>query len=432
MSKQYVVISCPVETYSGYGARARDFVKATIEAKKDEWDVWILSQRWGNTPYGYLDDHEEWNWMRKHLIHGNQLTQQPDVWMQITIPNEFQPIGKYNIGVTAGIETTICDPSWIDGCNRMNLNLVSSEHSKQVFLQTQAEQRDQQGNVVRHIKIEKPIEVIFEGVDLNTYFHMDDKDIPENDLVTYLDEIPENFAYLFVGHWLGGALGEDRKNVGMTIKVFLETFKNKKNAPCLILKTSQAGGSILDRNSILNKINDIRKTVKGTLPNIYLIHGDLEEKEINYLYNHLKVKAMINLTKGEGFGRPLLEFSVAKKPIICSGWSGQMDFLNPEFTNLVGGNLTQVHPSAVVPNIILAESAWYTADYVQAGQLLVDIHANYKKYIDKANRQSFYSKTNFSFEKMTEKLGEYYKQYVKEQPKLVLPQLPQLPKLKKI
>jgi glycosyltransferase involved in cell wall biosynthesis len=311
----------------------------------------------------------------------------------------------------------------------MNLNLVSSEHSKQVFLQTQAEQRDQQGNVVRHIKIEKPIEVIFEGVDLNTYFHMDDKDIPENDLVTYLDEIPENFAYLFVGHWLGGALGEDRKNVGMTIKVFLETFKNKKNAPCLILKTSSAGGSILDKNSILNKINEIRKTVKGTLPNIYLIHGDLEEKEINYLYNHPKIKAMVNLTKGEGFGRPLLEFSMVKKPIICSGWSGQIDFLNPEFTNLIGGNLTQVHPSSVVPNIIVAESSWYTADYVQAGQLLVDIHANYKKYIDKANRQSFYSKTNFSFEKMTEKLGEYYKQYVKEQPKLILPQLPKLKKI---
>ena len=396
--------------------------------------MWILSQRWGNTPYGYLDDHEDWTWMKKHLIEGNQLNQQPDVWMQITIPNEFQPIGKYNIGVTAGIETTICDPSWIDGCNRMDLNLISSEHSKQVFLQTQAEQRDQQGNVIRHIKIQKPIEVIFEGVDLNTYFHIDDKDIPENDLVTYLDEIPENFAYLFVGHWLGGTLGEDRKNVGMTIKVFLETFKNKKNAPCLILKTSQAGGSILDKNSILNKINDIRKTVRGTLPNIYLIHGDLEEKEINYLYNHPKVKAMINLTKGEGFGRPLLEFSVTKKPIICSGWSGQMDFLNPEFTNLIGGKLTQIHPSAVVPNIILAESAWYTADYVQAGQLLVDVHANYKKYTDKANRQSFYSKSNFSFEKMQEKLDEYYKQYVKEQPKLVLPQLPKLtlPKLKKI
>jgi glycosyltransferase involved in cell wall biosynthesis len=429
MSKQYVVISCPVETYSGYGARARDFVKATIEAKKDEWDVWILPQRWGNTPYGYLDDHEEWNWMRKHLIQGGQLTQQPDVWMQITIPNEFQPVGKYNIGVTAGIETTIVDAGWLTGCNRMDLTLISSEHSKQVLLDTVAERKDKQGNTTETIRVTKPVEVIFEGIDLNTYFHIEDKDIEETELVKCLDEIPESFAYLFVGHWLGGEIGEDRKNVGMTIKVFLETFKNKKNAPCLILKTSQAGGSILDKTAILKKINAIRKTVKGTLPNIYLLHGDLDEIDMNYLYNHPKVKAMINLTKGEGFGRPLLEFSMAKKPIICSGWSGQMDFLNPEFTNLVGGRLTQVHPSAVVPNIILAESSWYTADYVQAGQLLVDIHANYKKYTDKASRQAFYSKSNFSFEKMQEKLKEYYVKYVKEQPKLVLPTLPKLKKI---
>ena len=432
--KQYVVISCCVETYSGYGARSRDFVKATIEAKKDEWDVWILSQRWGNTPYGYLDDHKDWNWMKKHLIEGNKLSQQPDVWMQITIPNEFQPVGKYNIGVTAGIETTLVDAGWLTGCNRMDLNLISSEHSKKVLLDTVAERKDQQGNTVEVIKVTKPVEVIFEGIDLNTYFHIEDKDIEETELVKHLDTIPESFGYLFVGHWLGGELGEDRKNVGMTIKVFLETFKNKKNTPCLILKTSQAGGSILDKNAILKKINSIRKTVKGTLPNIYLIHGDLDEVDMNYLYNHPKVKAMINLTKGEGFGRPILEFSVTKKPIICSGWSGQMDFLNPEFTNLVGGRLTQVHPSAVVPNIILAESSWYTADYVQAGQLLVDVQVNYKKYLDKATRQSFYSKSNFSFEKMTEKLKEYYNSYVKEQPKMVLPVLPKLtlPKLKKI
>ena len=28
--------------------------------------------------------------------------------MQITIPNEFQPVGKYSIGLTAGIEATAC------------------------------------------------------------------------------------------------------------------------------------------------------------------------------------------------------------------------------------------------------------------------------------------------------------------------------------
>lgn len=433
MNKQFVVISCPVETYSGYGARARDFVKSTIEAKKEDWDVWILSQRWGNTAYGYLDDHQDWNWMKKHLLPNNQLTQQPDVWMQITIPNEFQPVGKYNIGVTAGIETTLCDPSWIEGCNRMNLVLASSNHSKNTLVSTVVEKHDQNQKLIESLKIKTPVEVVFEGVNLSTYFEIPDDDLPSNELVDYLDEIPETFAFLFVGHWLQGDIGEDRKNVGMTVKVFLETFKNKRNAPALILKTSGAGGSIIDKQNILKKIDAIRKTVVGTLPNIYLVHGDLEEHEINHLYNHPKVKAMLNLTKGEGFGRPLLEFSVLKKPIIASGWSGHIDFLNNVYGNLVKGQLTQVHPSAVVQNMILAESGWFTADYRHAAHLMMDVFSNYKKHVENAKRQSFYSKTNFSFEKMTELLTKTYSKIPKiasyPSPKMVLPQLPKLKKL---
>ena len=133
MSKASCVISCPIDTYSGYGARSRDFVKAVIEAKPD-WDVQIMSQRWGNTRFGYLDDHKEYD-LKSRIIPA-KLTKQPDVWMQISVPNEFQKVGKYNIGVTAGIETTVCDAKWIDGCNRMDMILTSSNHSKDVFEKT--------------------------------------------------------------------------------------------------------------------------------------------------------------------------------------------------------------------------------------------------------------------------------------------------------
>jgi hypothetical protein len=108
MSKPTVVVSCPIDTYSGYGARARDFVQSIIDT--DKYDVKILSQRWGGTRFGYLKDHKN-NSLASRII--PQMTQQPDIWIQITVPNEFQKVGKYNIGVTAGIETTMCDPSWI-------------------------------------------------------------------------------------------------------------------------------------------------------------------------------------------------------------------------------------------------------------------------------------------------------------------------------
>jgi glycosyltransferase involved in cell wall biosynthesis len=347
--------------------------------------------------------------------------------MQITVPNEFQPVGNYNIGVTAGIETTICHHEWLLGINRMDLNLVSSEHSKKVFLHTKA--KDTKTNQI--IEVTKPIEVLFEGVDLNTYFEIPDDELPSVDVVTSLDEIDEKFAFLFVGHWLKGDFGHDRKNVGQTIKVFLETFKNKHNSPALILKTACHNGSIMDHTEVLNRINSIKKTVKAKkLPNIYLLHGELEECEINYLYNHSKVKAMINFTKGEGFGRPLLEFSVFKKPIIASGWSGHLDFLNKEFVNLVEGKLQPIHQSAVMENTLIKESSWFEIDLVVASQKMVDVWNNYKKHEVKAKRQSHYVKSNFSFEKMVETLKEYYDKNVKKTPKLVLPTLPKLTKLK--
>jgi hypothetical protein len=134
--------------------------------------------------------------------------------------------------------------------------------------------------------------------------------------------------FLYVGHWLRGAIGEDRKNTGLMLKTFLETFKGQKNPPALIMKTMTGPASIMDREEVLRKINEVRKGVGGKLPNVYLVHGDIDDADVNNLYNHPKVKAMINLTKGEGFGRPLLEFTQSKKPVIASNWSGHLDFLN--------------------------------------------------------------------------------------------------------
>ena len=161
---------------------------------------------------------------------------------------------------------------------------------------------------------------------------------------------------------------------------------------------------------------------------------ELEDEQINYLYNHPKVKAMISFTKGEGFGRPLLEFSVVGKPIIASGWSGHIDFLNPEFCGLIGGTLQNVHPSAHVPNMLLQESQWFNVDYGQVGHYLKDVFENYKKYTDGAKRQAYKSKNEFSWDKMFEKVDQILTNRIPEFPKEVKLELPklQLPKLEKI
>lgn len=431
--KQLCVISAPPDTYSGYGARSRDFIKALYELKKDEWEIIVIPQRWGSTSWGFIEDNKtEWGWMKDLYIKAN-LTKQPDIWIQVTVPNEFQPVGKVNIGVTAGIETTICDHSWIEGCNRMNVTFASSNHAKQVFQNSTFDQKDQQGRVVKTIKLEKPVEVLFEGVDLNKYFHKDQLD--KTDIVESLNSIKEDFNYLFVGHWLQGEIGQDRKDVGMLIKTFLETFKGKKSKPGLILKTSAATACIMDRDEILKKIDLIRTIVGDSdLPNIYLLHGELEDSDINDLYNHPKVKAMVSFTKGEGYGRPLAEFCLSKKPVIVSGWSAPLDFMSPEFAVLLPGQVTQLHPSAVVQNMLLPESGWFTVDYKVASKLLQDVYDNYSKYEVMGKRQGHKIKSEFSYDNMVLILQTYFEKYVPKQVELKLPQLKkiELPKLQKI
>ena len=432
MSKLLAVVSCPIDTYSGYGARSRDFVKALIKAKP-EWEVKVLAQRWGATKFGYLRDHQE---KELTLTILPKLEKQPDIWIQITVPNEFQGIGKYNIGVTAGIETTVCHESWIQGVNKMNLVLTSAEHAKKVFESTSYEINDNAGNKTGDLKLEKPIEVLFEGVDTTKYF----KTSPDSniEIVKSLNSIKESFCFLVVGHWLQGEFGQDRKNIGVTIERFLSTFKTQHTKPALVIKTQFANSGIIDQAAILEKIDLIRKQVGGSLPNIYLLHGETSDNDMNQLYNHPKIKAMVSFTKGEGFGRPLLEFSTTGKPIIASNWSGHTDFLNTNFTSLVGGKLEDIHPSSVMKDMIIEGSKWFNIDINEASRAYKYVYKKYKAVSKQSLKQKSYVLKNFTLDKMQDKLKSHLDKHVPLIPvqrELIIPKpkeikLPKRPKSK--
>lgn len=422
--KNTFVVSCPIDTYSGYGARARDFVKALI--KLDEYDVKILAQIWGKTAEGFIkNNYEEWGFLEKHII--PNLTEQPDYWCQITVPNEFQPVGKFNIGLTAGMETTIVHGSWIEGCNRMDLILTSSEHSKTTFLNSKFHKDNNPNNIV---ELQKPIKVLIEGLNLDVYKKT--KEFKNKELYNTINSIPEKYAYLNVGHWMQGDIGHDRKNIGLTIKAFYEIFKNRKNAPALILKVCIVNGSIMDKSEVLRRLQLIKDSVVGarSLPNVYLIHGNFTNEEINELYNHPKVKSMVSLTKGEGYGRPLLEFSAVDKPIIASDWSGHIDFLKKPNTALVRGTLENVHPTAAVQNMILQESQWFKPDPSEVGYLINNVFEDYKTWAKKAKTQGNFSRKNFSFEVMKNQIAEIMKNDAPDLPKKMELKLPSMSKIK--
>lgn len=407
--KPNLVISCPATSRSGYGDHARDLIRSLITMNK--FNIGIVDQRWGDCPRTALTskDFDITNLMLKE-----PMKQQPDVWIQLTVPNEFQPVGKFNIGITAGIETTQVAAPWLEGMNRMNLTIVPSEHSKTSFMTSSYDKVNQQTKKVEEsLKCTVPIEVLFEGLDENVYKKI--KEPKASTLSKSIDSIKEDFCFLYVGHWLQGAFGEDRKDIGMTIKIFMETFKkqSKRNQPALILKTSSAGFSVIDREQCLKKIVQIKDMIGDAkfLPNIYLLHGDLTDDEMNSLYNHRKIKAMISFTKGEGFGRPLLEFGATGKPIIAPMWSGQIDFLS-ENGFMLHGQLKDVHPSAYAKDMIIEKAKWFAVDYGYASSMIKDIQKNYKQSLLKSRKQPQYIKENFTLDKMTEKFEVILKKYM--------------------
>tara|TARA_R110000744_G_scaffold39158_1_gene89194 strand:+ start:13057 stop:14382 length:1326 start_codon:yes stop_codon:yes gene_type:complete len=426
--KPLLLFQGPARSRSGYGDHTRDLILSLINM--DKFDIKIAPTRWGDCPETGLAGNPDRSTLEALFMVDNKLQSRPDVFINCSVPNEFQPVGKYNIGITAGIETTLCDPTWIEGCNRMDLIIVPSHHSKNVFINTKFDKMDNDSKQkVGELKIETPIEVLFEGVDLEIYKQLP---TPQPSINEELKSIKEDFCFLYVGHWLDGALGHDRKDTGMLIKTFCKAFSEKKTKPALILKTSSATFSVLDRRRMLSKINDITSEFGTKCPSIYLLHGDLTPEEMNGLYNHPKVKAHVSFTKGEGFGRPLLEASVSGKPVIASDWSGQLDFLHKDMSTLLPGELKEVHKSARWKGVINEGTHWFYVNYQIAEKILRDVHRSYKSYLPGARKQAHYTRTNFSIDKMTELFSNIVNTHVKSAPQQVALTLPTLKKVDKV
>ena len=419
MNKPLLVFQAPVATRSGYGDHSRDILKSLFEL--DKYDVKVVPTRWGNTPQDQIDPTTEFGQKILQNIVA-RLDRQPDIFIQVSVANEFKKVGKYNIGITAGVETTVAPQEFIQGSNIMDLVITPSEFTKNTLVKTLYTQVDKNTNKpIGELKVQKPVEVLFEGVNTEIF--------NGKSSISILDSVDTDFNFLFVGHWLAGDLGQDRKDVGMMIKTFCTVFKGlpKKQQPGLILKTSHAGFSVGEREDIKRRIEKVTEEYGDSCPPIHLVWGDLSEEELNSLYNDEKVKSFIMFTKGEGYGRPLAEFATTGKPIIVSDWSGYKDFLPKENTVYLEGELKEVHQSAQ-NKFLLKESKWFTVDYSKAASKIFDVHKNYKKYSKQSEGLKTNINNNFTLDKMTSRLGEILDKYVKIQQHVQL----KLPEIKKL
>lgn len=335
-----IILRGPVLTQSGYGVHCRQI--ATWLLSKPDFQVKFQALPWGDTPW--LLDKSRYNGLIDKVVNNTidmQTTQKNeyDISFQLQLPNEWDnSIAKFNIGMTAGVETDLCNPDWVDACNKMDLVIVPSKHSANVL------------NKNSNLKV--PTFIVPES--------FCDSILTEQTQET-IDGMPNfstNFNFLLFGQITGDNPLNDRKNIFFTIKWLCEVFKNDEDVG-VVIKTNIGRNTAIDRQRTLRIMQTIVKECrKGDYPKIHLLHGDMSDSDVAALYKHNQIKALISLTRGEGYGLPILEAAASGLPIIATGWSGHTDFLNHgKYINILY-NLKEIHSSRVDNKIFLSQSKW--------------------------------------------------------------------------
>ena len=303
-------------------------------------------------------------------------------------------------------------------------------YKRQIYDKVDDKTKQSQGEV----RITSPMAVLSEGIDTDIYKPIPNAGRSDDPFKKEIyDLIKENFVYLFVGQWGKGGYGEDRKNISVMIKTFIQAFANRPNPPALLLKTNGADFSILDRKETVDKIRQIRDQFKELdyLPNIYLLHGDLTIEQMALLYNLPKIKAMISCTHGEGFGRPLAEATCCDLPVIASNWSGQLDFLNPKQSLLINGELKPIPKSMIWKPIIVEPGKWFSVDEPEVVNKLKLFYKNHKTFKNYARKLGIWNRSKFSLTSMAKEFNRIIDDALKAIPETPKPMSLKLPKLKK-
>ena len=380
--KKKIFVRAPVLTATGYGEQAR-FALRALRSREDLFDIYVQPIPWGQSGWKW-EDNEEREWLDARIGETQVLLQKkqlsPDISLQITIPNEFKKLCPVNIGFTAGIETDRVSPVWLQKGNEMDKILVVSEHAKSTYEGTIGVLQNGE-----QFRLNTPTEVVHETTPL-----AEAQDIPGFNP-------RHDFNFLVVSQF------GPRKNFVNTIKWFVEKFHDEEVG--LILKTSLKGNSRIDLEATESRL----KTALADFPNrkcsVSLLHGDLTGGQMRALYEHDKVKALVNIAHGEGFGLPLFEAARCALPIVTIPWSGQMDFLSHNDKNYfaaVDHDIAPVDQNAVWKGVIEANSNWAHAKENSYKTALGLVHERWTEYKDQAIELQSIVNTKFREEKLYE------------------------------
>lgn len=342
-----VLLRGPFLTNSGYGVHARQIARWAI-SKKD-WNVKVQTLPWGITPWlidRNLEDGLIGQIMDRTGINPNSRF---DLSIQVQLPNEWdERLATKNVGVTAAVETDRCNPAWIDKCNKMSMVVVPSKHAKLNLENTG-------GTGLR-----TPVIVVPES------FHDEvAQEVPVLDI-----EFSTKFNFLVFGQLTGNNPENDRKNLFYTLKWMFEEFKDDKDVG-IVLKTNSGRTTKIDRLVTERVVKQLVKEARKTdFPRLHFVHGKMTNTEIAGLMRHPSVKALVSLTRGEGYGLPILEASAAGLPVIATGWSGYTDFLRDGDYISVDYSVAPIHKSRIDNGIFMEGARWAHPDEKDAKKKL--------------------------------------------------------------
>jgi glycosyltransferase involved in cell wall biosynthesis len=394
--KKRILYVSPLLSRSGYGDHARE-IASVLYNKFSSHELKFAITPWGSNPQTGLNKELSEKY-KPHFVNEKDHYTGCDVYIQLGLPNEFKKVGSdTNIGITAGVEVDYVPSSMLNGLNQMDHVIVPSNFTKETF-----------ENSYKENEIDKTTEisVIAESSSFDFY-----QDSDSSSSINELNEIKEDFCFLSVGQWITSESDDGgRKNIESLIESFIKAFNNTDDKPALVLKTSGSNFSISDYFEISNKIKSIiEEHPSQSRPSIYLLHGDISESEIHSVYTHPKIKAFISHTKGEGFGRPILEATLCGLPVLATKWSGHLDIIDKKNSILLPGKLTNITKET---SLFSTKAKWMVVDKEVSSQKIKDVYQNYDKYNTKALKLKEINKSKFDINKISSLYESLFNQYI--------------------
>jgi len=381
-----ILVTAPVYSQSGYGQHARTLIAAlmTLEGV----DIYLNPTQWAKS--ARITNFENWYWCelleKKFVESMNGDERYFDISIQVAPVHEFKSMAPINIGLTALVETDRVSVEYINAINSMTEVIVLSEFNLDVI----------KNSIYENIKINKTV------LKANYAFVTESSDSLELELTT-------DFNFLVINQIC------ERKNFGLTLEVFLDTFKNEENVG-LICKVHRLNGSTIDKYMTTEYIRNVKNKFPNSKCKIYLLHGDFEDSKMKSLYTNPKIQCLVTSTRGESWGLPIFEAACLGLPVIAPDYSGYRDFMYISKTEKMflstKYKLEKINPQFIWEKVLIENSLWATVDNLSYKKCFLNMYKDYPKYKSMANKLKTYLKTEFDEVKVYKQYTDVFKKYI--------------------